>query len=643
MKKLNIGIIAHVDAGKTTLTENILFIGGVISQIGRVDKGNTQTDFMDVERRRGISVKAATTSFFYGNIKFNLIDTPGHVDFISEVERSLSVLDGVVLVVSAKEGLQSQTRILMDTMISQKIPAVIFINKIDRQGVDISKIVSETNAYMGSRFVITQQVELAEAGLPLLTPLSEAAFMEMNSDALYTLDDGFMERFAMDKKITAAQFNERLVHYVRQGELYPVFFGSALHGIGVERLLSQLPFYLPVSEGDSGGLLSGVVFKVDNSGRERHAYIRLYQGSLHIRETLKYRNKEEKITRLSQLINGKLVNQSIIEAGDIGILYLSDLKVGDVLGKAWDGLRSIRLGRPTLSVEIYPKQPEQKRALYEALALLTDEDPMLDLSSDKKLVVKMFGEIQLEILSELLKERYNIPVRFSDTTTIYMETPLSSAVAHGVLYENGTPYAAGVGFRIEPLPRGNGLQYASEVSLGDLVKTFQNAVEEAVFETCKQGVYGWEITDAKVIFEYGAFDSVGSTPSDFRNLTPIILMEAFVTAGMKLLEPFLEFELRIPTTSVGKAINDLRMMNALIDETIALSDGKSSNITGLFPADTSRNYGAKVGAYTEGKGVFLTKFHGYRDTEFCQDKVNEHEINIAVNKTLYLMHKRGVL
>ena len=639
MKKLNIGIIAHVDAGKTTLTENILFLGGAIAKTGRVDKGDTQTDSMAVERRRGISVKATTTSFCYEDIKFNLIDTPGHVDFVAEVERSLSVLDGVVLVISAREGLQSQTRILMDTIMAQKIPTVIFINKIDRMGVQIEELIQETNEYMNERLIITQQLKLTPESPPVITSYNDEDYISRNADTLYMLDDDLMEQFVNNKKITTELFNQKLVHFVNQGELYPVFFGSALHGIGVECLLSQLPFYLPVSIDDNNKPLSGVVFKVDNSGRERQVYVRLYQGSLNIRKQLKYRGKEEKVTRLSQLVDGKIVNQNSIEAGDIGILYVKDLKVGDVLGEMWSKTRDIRLARPTFSVEVYPKLPEQKRAMYEALTLLADEDPLLDLYSEKKLAVKMFGEIQLEILKELLLERYNIPVSFSDPVTIYMETPLSTATAKAYMFKDGIPYAATVGFRVEPLPQGSGLQYVTEVSYGDLEKTFQVAVEEAVLETCKNGMYGWEVTDAKVVFNFSEYNSVDSTPSDYRNLTPIVLMEAFIKAGMGLLEPYLDFELRVPLSSVGKALNDLRSMNAIINET---KSDDISIITGLAPVDECKNYGTKVASYTEGQGVFLTKFHGYRDTEFTQDKVNEDEISIAANKTLYLMHKRGV-
>jgi ribosomal protection tetracycline resistance protein len=304
-------------------------------------------------------------------------------------------------------------------------------------------------------------------------------------------------------------------------------------------------------------------------------------------------------------------------------------------------MREARLGRPTISAEILPVRPDQKRALYEALARLADEDPLLALSSADRLSVRMFGEIQMEILQELLLEQYGISVRFLEATTIYMETPAGSAAVRAPMGRNGTPFRAGVGFRIEPLERGSGLSYVTEVSFGNLEKTFQTAVEEAVFDTCRNGLYGWEITDARVTFDFSQYDSVTSTPSDYRDLTPPVLMQAFAEAGMALLEPVYEFELRVPGFAAGRALYDCERMRAVIGGTAALADDDGICVTGLVPADTCKNYSARTASYTEGRGLFVTKFHGYVETAFDEAKVNERDINIAANKTLYLMRKSG--
>jgi len=615
LKILNIGILAHVDAGKTTLTENILHLSGIISRKGRVDNGDTQTDNMEVERRRGISVRASTTSFVRNGIKFNLIDTPGHVDFVAEVERSLQVLDGVVLIISAVEGLQSQTRVLMDTIMAHKIPTIVFINKIDRSGADMIKTAKEAGLYMGNRFVY-----------------------DSNEDALISLDDTLMEKYINNEIIPKELFQSRLAEYSKNGSLYPVFFGSALHGDGVEALLDAIPVYLPLYNGDSNAPLSGIVFKIDHTSGEKHVYVRLFAGSLYVRDKIVYQGKEEKVTRLAGLDNGKIIRADVIKAGDIGILYLKDMKVGDVIGTLWEGIKKAELGRPTLRVELQPQQPENKRALYEALLILADEDPILGLSPGDTLTLNMFGEIQIEILEEILIERYNIPIQFLQQRTIFMEQPTKMSKAVIGLNKDHF-FRAGLGFTIEPLPQGSGLIYETKVSYGDLFLSFQKAVEEAVLDTCKNGLYGWEITDTKISLIYSEYDSVTSTPSDYRNLTPMVLMEAFSSAEMILLEPVLYYELRVPESSAGKALYDLNRKGAIIDDTYTTEDELVVN--GLIPADNCKNYSIQVASYTEGRGLFITKFHSYKPTDFDENKINKEAINIATNQSLYKMHKLG--
>jgi len=632
MKKLNIGIIAHVDAGKTTLTENILFLGGAIAKAGRVDKGDTITDSMAVERRRGISVRAAATSFYRNGIKFNLIDTPGHVDFIAEVERNLAVLDGVVLVISAKEGLQSQTRILMDTIKSRNIPTAIFINKIDRMGADVGQIVRETNEYMGNRLIVTQKIT-ADG---LVHNLTHEELMA--SDTLYSYDDELMTKFANDEEILPTDFYNSLTRHTQKGSLYPVFFGSALYGIGVEYLLDALPHFLPFAKINTTSPLSAVVFKVDNSGKRRLAYVRLYSGRINYREPINFRGMAHQITKLSALENGKLANASTIEAGDIAVLYFGNLMVGDIIGEPNSNTRSIRLGRPTLSVEVTPENPDQRSELYKALVSLADEDPLLSFNGQNAMTVQLFGEIQLEILREVLAERYNIATELTVARTIHTET--ISEQASAVTPISKTFFNAGVGFSIAPLPRGSGVEYVSAVPYGELEKSFQVAVEEAVFTTCSNGIFGWEVTDIKVVFDHSDYDSVSGTPSAFRNLVPLVLMEAIKKAEPILLEPVCNYELRTPSGVASKALYDLRMMNATVDRTETMP-GDMMVIAGQVPADACRDYGTKVGSYTEGRGVFLTKFSGYREAKFDENKVNKDGINPAANEALYMMQKLG--
>ena len=638
-KILNIGIIAHVDAGKTTLTENILYLSGAIKQVGRVDKGNTQTDSMAVERRRGISVRAAATSFYRGDIKFNLIDTPGHVDFVAEVERNFAVLDGVVLVISAKEGLQSQTRILMDTIRARQIPAVIFVNKVDRMGADVAAVVRDANKYMGGRLVATQHIAKNEEETYEIRPMYDEEFIESAADTILHHDDILMEKFARDEEITAADLQSSLIRHAYTGNLYPVLFGSALYGIGVESLLDALPLYFPIAQADNDAPLSAAVFKVDNSGKRRLVFARIYSGVISFKTPTYCNGEAVGFTRLAWLNNGKMQDTNLVGAGDIAVLYCYGPKVGDVLGEITPKTYSdLSLGRPTLSVEVTSKDDTHRIDLYKALARLADEDPLLALNGQNAMTVQLFGEVQLEILHELLAERYNMDVELNIARTIHMETV--SGQASAVIPLGKSPFRAGVGITVSPSPRGSGIEYVSDVPLGELEKSFQVAVEDAVYTACRNGVFGWEMTDMRIVFDYSDYDSVTSTPSAFRNLVPLVLMEAVKNAAPILLEPIMAYELRVPSAAASKALYDLRMMNATVDST-ENSASDTIIITGHIPVDSSRGYATKVGSYTEGLGIYMTKFSGYRAAEFAQDKVNESEINPAANPALYLMQKMG--
>jgi len=341
---------------------------------------------------------------------------------------------------------------------------------------------------------------------------------------------------------------------------------------------------------------------------------------------------------LSSIENGKLSAASSIEAGDIAVLYFGNLMVGDVIGEPNTNTRSIRLGRPMLSVEVTPQNPDQRGELYKALTSLADEDPLLSLNGQNAMTVQLFGEIQLEILKEVLAERYNIATELTIARTIHMETIAGQASA--VTPISKTFFNAGVGFSVTPLPRGSGVQYVSAVPYGELEKSFQIAVEEAVFTTCRNGVYGWEVTDIKVVFDYSDYDSVSGTPSAFRNLVPLVLMEAIKNAEPILLEPICSYELQTPSSAASKALYDLRMMNATVDSTETMP-GDMMAVLGQIPADACREYGTKVGSYTEGRGVFLTKFSGYSEAKFDESKINKDGINPAANEALYMMQKLG--
>lgn len=649
MKKINIGIVAHVDAGKTTTTENLLYYSGIIKEVGRVDFGNTQTDSMELERRRGITIKTSAISFTWKNVKVNLLDTPGHVDFVSEVERSLSVLDGAILVISAVEGIQSQTRILFNTLRALKIPTIIFINKLDRAGADSNKVFDEIKKNMSDRAVKLQEVY--NEGSKEVSLSSIMYSDKVKNDIMNVLadtDEAFLEEYIMGIKHSNYELQKRLSFFSKQGIIYPMFCGAAAIGLGIENLLDGICEFLPSFEGDGSGDLSGIVFKIERTEvNEKKVYVRLFQGKIAVRDTVELPKKDmiEKVKKINMLENGKFVEASAIYAGDIGVIYgLSSFKIGDVIGISNDKIKRISIAKPTLKSTISAVNREENDKLFKSLILLTEEDPLLEVETDdieKGIYVNLFGEVQMEILKSILEESYGIKVEFLSTQTIYKETPKGIGSAIARMQEELNPFWATVGLKVEPAKRGQGLIYTSNVSTGSLPKSFQNAIEEAVINTCKQGLLGWEVTDIKVTLTYSEFFSATSTPADFRNTTPMVLMEALNEAKTELLEPLHEFELRIPQNVLSKAIWDLESMRAIFENPVILED--EFLIKGLIPAENSKEYNMKIASYTEGKGMFMTKFYGYKEVPLELAKIRERSGYNPLNKKEYLLHKLNAI
>lgn len=642
-KTINIGIVAHVDAGKTTVTENLLYHGQVIDKLGRVDNGNTQTDTMELEKARGITIKASAVSFDYNNVKINILDTPGHIDFISEVERSLSVLDGAVLVISAVEGVQSQTKVLFNVLKRLNIPTIIFINKLDRIGANTSVVFKEICKLLSDKSVMLQTyIKEASKDVKIIDSYDYKEESNRILDVLSELDEEILKDYLEKGCVSKELINEKLSLYAIKGMLYPVFMGSAGLNIGTNLLLDKILNYLPINN-KTNSELSGVVFKIERTpSNEKKAYIRLFGGEINVREFITIDGKaHEKVKKISSLENGRIIESKKITCGDIGIINgISCLKIGSIIGLKSNKLKHAEFSRPTLKTKVSLVGDVDNHKLYVALLNLSEEDPLLELETDYisgDIYINLFGEVQKEIIYSILNTQYGLNIEFSNTQTIYKETVCSEGVALIRMWQSPNIYAATVKIKVEPLDLGKGLVYESNVSAGFLPKSFLNAIEEAVYETCKYGLYGWEINDTKVTLLDTEYSSVDSTPADFRNVTPMVLMEAIDKAKTRLLEPINEFELRVPDYAISKAMFDLRIMGAEYESPIAVGD--EYILTGTIPVETSKSYQIKIASYTEGKGIFITKFYGYKDTQFEERKICKRSIISPLNKKEYIMHK----
>ena len=535
MKIINIGVLAHVDAGKTTLTESLLYNSGAITELGSVDRGTTKTDNTLLERQRGITIQTAITSFQWKNTKINIIDTPGHMDFLAEVYRSLSVLDGAILLISAKDGVQAQTRILFHALRKIGIPTIFFINKIDQNGIDLSTVYQDIKEKLSAEIVIKQKVELH----PNMRVMN---FTESEQwDMVIEGNDYLLEKYTSGKLLEALELEQEESIRFHNCSLFPVYHGSAKNNIGIDNLIEVITnkFYSSTHRGQSE--LCGKVFKIEYSEkRQRLAYIRLYSGVLHLRDSVRISEKEKiKITEMYTSINGELCKIDKAYSGEIVILQNEFLKLNSVLGdtKLLPQRERIENPLPLLQTTVEPSKPQQREMLLDALLEISDSDPLLRYyvdSATHEIILSFLGKVQMEVTCALLQEKYHVEIEIKEPTVIYMERPLKKAEYTIHIEVPPNPFWASIGLSVAQLPLGSGVQYESSVSLGYLNQSFQNAVMEGIRYGCEQGLYGWNVTDCKICFKYGLYYSPVSTPADFRMLAPIVLEQVLKKAGTEL-------------------------------------------------------------------------------------------------------------
>ena len=638
MKIINIGILAHVDAGKTTLTESLLYTSGAILELGSVDKGTTRTDTMFLERQRGITIQAAVTSFNWNGYKINIVDTPGHMDFLTEVYRSLSVLDGAVLVISAKDGVQAQTRILFHALQKMNIPTIIFINKIDQYGINLHNTYQNIKEKLSTDIIIMQNVTLTpEVSLENITDLEKW-------DAVIAGNDRLLEKYITGETLTVQELKQEEYGQVQKGSLFPIYHGSAKNNIGTQQLIEVISDIFCSEMDKSQSELCGSVFKIEYTDRkQRLAYLRLYSGTLHLRDTIILSEKKKmKLTEMYIPSNGEMIQTEIACSGDIVILPNDTLKLNDIVGNekmlpcnAWNDNPV-----PMLRTMIEPIKPEQREYLLDALTEIADTDPLLRYYVDTithEIIISFLGTVQLEVICSLLIEKYHINIRIEDPTVIYLEKPLQKADYTIHIEVPPNPFWASIGLSITPLPIGSGIQYESKVSLGYLNQSFQNAVREGINYGLEQGLYGWKVTDCKICFEYGVYYSPVSTPSDFRFLAPIVLEQTLKKAGTQLLEPYLSFILFTPQEYFSRAYNDAQKHCAIIET----SQSKNDEVifTGHIPARCINEYRNTLTLYTNGQAVFLTELKDYQIAT-CEPVIQSRRPNNRIDKVRHMFNKK---
>ena len=604
IKTRNIGIFAHVDAGKTTLSEQLLSHAGAIRTIGSVDSGTAHTDTLPVERRRGISVKATCVSFSHKDVQINLIDTPGHADFSAEIERSMWALDGAVLVVCAVEGVQPQTEILFETMREQNIPVIFFINKTDRDGADVPAVMSQIQHMLTKKAVLVDDQE---------------AICELLCDS----DDNFMEKYLDGQEISQECIAQRFAKLSHSAQAYPVLRGSALRDDGVLPLLDALVAYIPAPGVQSE--LCGVVFAAQQDKvLGRGVWVRLYGGDLANRDPIDLPagidpstgEPRQAQSKIAQIFGTDSKPSGQLSAGQIGLVFgLGNVPIGHIIGNKEILPRKIEPGKlrtPLITVQAIPENPEDMQALRTACDILSGEDPLLQtqyIPTHNELHLKAMGTIQLEILEEVLHNRFDLKVRFSPPAIIFKET-ISQAAEGFASYTMPKPCWAKLRFLIEPAPRGSGITYSSKVPVRDIMTRYQHQVEQALPIALNQGRMGWQVTDVKITLIGGQHHLEHTHPLDFIITTPMAIQDGLRNGGSTLLEPILAVKFRLPGESVGRVMSDINLMRGEVLESI--SDGDRMILNALIPVQSSLDYAVTLAAVTGGRGSMSGRLHGYR-------------------------------
>ncbi len=640
---INIGILAHADAGKTTLTEQMLYAAGEVRTAGSVDGQNAQTDWLDIERRRGISVRSASTRLFWNGRQLNLIDTPGHVDFAGEVQRSLAVLDAAILVISAVEGIQGQTEVLWEALRAMNLPTLIFINKIDRVGADVEAVISALREQFSGEIVLLQDCTGEGArNCSISTRLiTDEAIVEL----AITTDAEAEACFLGDKPIPEVALLRGLKCAIAAGNAFPVCLGAAALGVGIRELMDSIAL-LPSAECDEAAPVSGIVYKVEHDKTMgRAAHVRLFSGAIENRDPIPLSGRKlvEKVSQIRRVLGHRTVDIGRLTAGDIGALYgLTNVRTGDLIGTP-PRSTDLSLTVPLLKVQVFPKIPEELPSLVAAVREITVEEPLLDMEWEREtreLYIKITGMIQLEVIAAFLQDRFGLEVTFASPSVIYKETPAT----YGYGREDYTwpkPCWACIELEVEPLPRGSGVVFESVVGDRVILSRYQAHIAQALPDALKQGLYGWEVTDLKITLTGGSHHQFHTHPLDFFVATPMAVMDALQNTGVALLEPMVTLRLSAPEDCLGRVLSDVIAMRGTFDSPI-IRDGRAT-LEATVPVATSLEYPIQFSILTSGRGTISSRFAGYAECPLELGKTAKRRGIDPRDRAKWILHARSAL
>ncbi len=664
----NIGIAAHIDAGKTTTTERILFYSGIIHKIGEVHEGTAVTDWMEQERERGITITAAAISTSWNDHQINIIDTPGHVDFTIEVERSMRVLDGVITVFCSVGGVQPQSETVWRQADRYKVPRIAFINKMDRTGANFYKVHEQlrdrlrANAIaiqlpIGSEtefsgivdlvgmksYIYTndQGTDIKEAEIPAELAEEAAKYRTKLIEAVSETDDVLMNKYFEGEELTEAEIRSALRKGTISGKIVPVLCGSAFKNKGVQLMLDAVVDYLPAPidvppiqgtlasgevlerRADDNEPLSALAFKIMADPYGRLTFIRVYsgvlkKGSYALNAT---KNKKERISRLVVLKADDRLDVDELRAGDIGAaLGLKDTLTGDTLcdENAPVILESLFIPEPVISVAVEPKTKNDMDKLSKALQSLSEEDPTFRVRVDpetNQTVIAGMGELHLEILVDRMLREFKVEANVGAPQVAYRETIRKSvAKVEGkfIRQSGGKGQYGHVVIDLEPGEPGSGFEFVSKIVGGVVPKEYIGPAEQGMRECCESGILaGYPLIDIKATLVHGSYHDVDSSEMAFKIAGSMALKEAVAKASPVLLEPMMKVEVEVPENYLGDIMGDLNSRRGQIEG--MGSDQGLSKVTSKVPLAEMFGYATDIRSKTQGRGIFSMEFSHYEE------------------------------
>jgi elongation factor G len=666
----NIGIIAHIDSGKTTVSERILYFTGRTHKIGEVDEGNTTLDWMEQERERGITITAAATAVEWKGHRINLIDTPGHVDFTVEVERSLRVLDGAVALFCGVGGVEPQSMTVWRQAEKYEVPAICFVNKMDRTGADFFDVVRKIQEELGGNAVpVCLPVGKADSftGLIDLVRNCEVIFWETKGqthveerpipeayrdeahkwrknliEKVSEQDEHLLEKFVSGTEPTEAEIRTALRKSTLARQIHPVLCGSAARNIGVQRLLDAVVDYLPSPKTEGEKNLAALAFKIFSDRHSKLTYVRVYSGTL---ESGSYvynatRKKRERVGRIVEMHANKPIGRESLGSGEIGAVIGFDATLtGDTISTEDNPilLEAIEFPSPVISVSITPESRADRDKLSLALNKLSEEDPTFVISYDQETeetIMSGMGELHLEILVDRLKREYNVNAKVGRPQVAYRETATTqSEIDHKLQKQTGGKGDfARVCLLLEPLPPGSGFEFVNDVKGGNVPKEYIPAVEKGIIDAMRKGPYGaFPVVDLRVTLTDGDYHEVDSSERAFFTCSSMAFKDAFRKGSPSLLEPIMSVSVITPPDYLGSVNGDLAARRGRIEAMEQKPNG-THEIRAMVPLGNMFGYSTQVRTLSSGKATFTMTFDHYEPVPFsmAEDIIAERQKSGAI-------------